>query len=88
MKKRLDAVIAKQITSKEPDNDVNSTKSSSRQGLRSSMVYENKCIFCQKPKKFPKGQKTRETLIQCRELRAVSGATKKMESRVLAKQGG
>lgn len=87
MKKLLDAIIAKQNTSKEPDNDGSSRKSSSRQGSSSSRVYEKKYIFCQKPNKFLKGQKTRETLIQCRELRAdasiKSAATKKMDSRVL-----
>ena len=67
MKKHLDPIIANQNTS---DNDDSSRMSSSRQGWSSSTVYENKCIFCQKPNKLLKGQKTRETLIQCRELRA------------------
>ena len=82
----------KQNTSKEPDNDDSSRKSSFRQGSNSSTIYENKCIFCQKPKKILKGQKTRETVIQCRELRAEanirSAATKKMDSRVLATKDG
>ena len=46
------------------------------------------CIFCQKTTKFLRGQKSRESLIQCRELRADSSirkaAVQKMDGRMLA----
>ncbi len=66
-----------------------SLRLSSRQVPHScSTVYDVKCIFCQKNTKFIRGQKTRESLIQCRELRADSSirnaAIKKMDGRMLA----
>lgn len=52
-----------------------------------SRVYEGRCIFCQNVTKYLKGQKTREPLTQCAELRADArirdAAVKKLDDRIL-----
>ncbi len=91
MKKLLETITKKEDKAGESeDSEVAiSLRLSSRQVPHScSTVYDVKCIFCQKNTKFIRGQKTRELLIQCRELRADSSirnaAIKKMDGRMLA----
>ena len=51
-------------------------------------MYKAECIFCQKTSKYLKGNKTRESITQCSELRADfrvrDAAVKKMDNRMLA----
>ena len=91
MKKLLEAISKKEDKARgsEDSEIVTSSRLSSRQvSCSCSTVYDVECIFCQKTTKFLRGQKTRECLIQCRELRADSSirnaAVKKMDSRMLA----
>lgn len=53
-----------------------------------SVVYDEKCIICEKSSKYMKGQNTREPLIQCSELRAEDwirkAAVTKLDQRMLA----
>ena len=69
MKKTLDAIEKQSNTNLETDRNDECTRLSKRQIATSARrTYEVQCIFCEK--KFLKGQKTRESLIQCRELQA------------------
>ena len=75
MKKLLEAITKKEDKAhgSEDSEIVTSSRLSSRQVPRScSTVYDVECIFCQKTTKFLRGQKSRESLIQYRELRADS----------------
>ena len=88
MKKRLDGILAKeQSGDSEPTQDKGSVRSP-RQGPSIARTYDAECIFCQKTNKYTKGQRSRENLVQCRELRADAkirgAATKKMDIRILA----
>ena len=64
------------------------SRRSSRHTPSTSRVYEELRIFCQKSSKYQKGKKTRESLIQCTELRADSrvreAAVQKLDERILA----
>lgn len=84
MKKALDAIIA----NKEPKEQSTSERKSTREAPSQSRLYEAKCIFCDKPNKYLRGQKTRELLTQCVELRADEkirkAAVAKVDNRMLA----
>lgn len=89
MKKTLDAILAKEQAttsgSSSASGDINPPRQC-RTTAGTSRTYSAQCIFCQTDK-YVKGQKTREVLVQCRELRADAkirnAATKKMDSRIL-----
>ena len=85
MKKLLDAIIAKRA---ESETSETSSRKSSRDAPTTSRVYDKVCIFCEKSSKYLKGQKTRESLMQCLELRADysirKAATSKQDHRILA----
>ena len=53
-----------------------------------SRVLEEKCIFCEKTSKYITGQKTRDTLIKCSELRSDNrireAGVKKVDDRMLS----
>ena len=53
-----------------------------------SRVLEEKCIFCEKISKYITGQKPRDTLIKCSELRSDhrirEAAVKKVDDRMLS----
>jgi hypothetical protein len=59
-----------------------------RQAAGSSLVYEAKCIFCDKVEKYLKGQHSKETLVQCKQLRADvavrQAAVRKMDDRIVS----
>lgn len=81
MKKLLDVQVPKVQAE-------GSSARAARATLTRSRVLEEKCIFCDKASKYIKGQKTRENLIKCCELRADSeirdSAIKKLDDRMLA----
>ena len=69
MKKTLDAIEKQRNTNLETDRNDECTRLSTCQIATSARrTYEVQCIFCEKKHKFLKGQKTRESLVQCREL--------------------
>ena len=89
MKGDLDSIVAKQNDSTETrGGNTASARQSSRCSSGPSRVYEARCIFCQKVTKYLIGQRTREPLTQCVELRADArirdAAVKKMDDRILA----
>ena len=88
MKKLLDGILSKEQKSAKSSTVEKVCKREARCAPSTSRIYVAKCIFCEKTDKYAKGQRTREILVQCRELRADtkirSAATKKMDSRILA----
>ena len=89
MKKTLDAIEKQSNTNLETDRNDECTRLSKRQIATSARrTYEVQCIFCEKKHKFLKGEKTRESLVQCRELRADKtisvAAVKKLDTCILA----
>uniref|UniRef100_UPI00358F0FB3 uncharacterized protein n=1 Tax=Myxine glutinosa TaxID=7769 RepID=UPI00358F0FB3 len=85
MKKLLDAIVKKGTS---VDSVEDSSRRPSRTAPELSRVYPDKCIFCEKSSKYLKGQKTRETLVQCSEVRAGDqirkAATRKLDHSILA----
>lgn len=85
MKRDLDSILSKGTS---VDPSTLSSRRSSRGTPSTSRVYDQICIFCNKSSRYLKGQKTREPLVQCIELRADntvrSAATRKCDQRVLA----
>ena len=81
LKKLLDAYVPKLQAAGSSTRPPRVTPSTSR-------VLEEKCIFCDKTSKYIKGQKTREDMIKCCELRADSrirdAAVKKLDDRMLS----
>ena len=65
----------------------NPIRRSDSQGPSSSQTYSRVCIFCQKESKYIRRNKTRDYLVQCRELGADAtvrnAATRKNDSRIL-----
>ncbi|XP_050710239.1 uncharacterized protein LOC126995010, partial [Eriocheir sinensis] len=88
MKKALNAILSKSAKDTIVHPAEVSFRRSTRDAPSTSRVYESNCIFCSKFSKYLKGQKTREPLIQCAELRADdrirNAATKKLDQKVLA----
>ena len=89
MKKTLDAIEKQSNMNLETDRNDECIRLSTRQIATSARrMYEVQCIFCEKKHKFLKGQKTRESLVQCRELRADKtisiAALKKSDTPILA----
>ena len=86
MKKSLDSITAKKDLKEQSTPDAE--RKSTREVPSQSRLYEAKCIFCDKVNKYLKGEKTRETLTQCVELRADlkirKAAIAKMDNRMLA----
>lgn len=90
LKKSLDSITQKdseKIASASEAAEGNSRRPS-RAAPSKSVVYDEKCIFCEKSSKYVKGQNTREPLIQCSELRAddqiIKAAVTKLDQRMLA----
>lgn len=86
MKKLLDSILAKENSAEiSLTEDI---RKSTRQGSTASRVYEAKCIFCDKCSKYLKGQRTKESLLKCIELRADDtirrAAVRKGDNRMLA----
>ena len=81
MKKLLDAYVPKLQPAGSSARPPRVTPSTSR-------VLEEKCIFCDKTSKYIKGQKTREEMVKCCELRADSrirdAAVKKLDDIMLS----
>ena len=88
MKKLLEKLQTSKEKYVEDTDSEEATKRPARQGPSLCRTYAPECIFCQKGNKYCKGQRTREPLVQCRELRADNkvreAATRKMDSRVMA----
>lgn len=88
MKKDLDRILEKERPIPSSSAEEKESKRTARRASSTSRTYPAECIFCQKTSKYLKGQKTREALIQCGQLRADakirSAAPKKMDSRILA----
>ena len=89
MKRLLDNITTNQEANQSQTlQDESTARRPSRDLPSTSRVYDAVCIFCQKSSKYLKGQKTREALIQCQELRADSRvrdiATKRLDQRILA----
>lgn len=86
MKKLLDSIVAKESSS-ENSLPIDSRKST-RQEPQPSRFYEAKCIFYDKLSKYLKGQRTKESLTKCAELRADDAirraATRKRDIHLLA----
>ena len=85
MKRELEKLVQREMSdTSDKDNPI---RRSDRQGPSSSQTYSRVCIFCQKESKYIEGNKTRDYLIQCRELRADgtirNAATRKNDSRIL-----
>ena len=83
MKKALDSILSKGATSV-----AQATTRLPMDAPSSSAVYDRICIFFNKSSKYLKGQNTRESLVQCVEVRADdtirNAATKKRDQRILA----
>eukprot|EP00745_Piridium_sociabile_P027749 TRINITY_DN44663_c0_g1_i3.p1 TRINITY_DN44663_c0_g1~~TRINITY_DN44663_c0_g1_i3.p1 ORF type:complete len:1606 (-),score=395.32 TRINITY_DN44663_c0_g1_i3:590-5317(-) len=87
MKKLLQKLQASKEKDVEATDNEEATKRPSRQGPSSCRTYAPVCIFCQKENKYCTRQRTREPLVQCREIRADEtvreAATRKVDSRVM-----
>lgn len=87
MKRLLKECIAKKAACVEP-TEQGSRSSRDAPSSSTSRVFDKRCIFCEKSSKYLKGQKTRETLIQCSELRSDDririSAARKLDNRILA----
>ena len=81
MKKLLNAQVPRMQDAGRSARPTRATPSTSR-------VLEEKCIFCEKTSKYITGQKTRDTLIKCSELRSDNrireAAVKKVDDRMLS----
>ena len=81
MKKLLNAQVPRMQDAGRSARPIRATPSTSR-------VLEEKCIFCEKTSKYITGQKTRDTLIKCSELRSDNrireAAVKKVDDRMLS----
>ena len=81
MKKLLNAQVPRVQDAGRSARPTRATPSTSR-------VLEEKCIFCKKTRKYITGQKTRDTLIKCSELRSDNrireAAVKKVDDRMLS----
>ena len=86
LKKSLDSITQKNASASEAAEE--SSRRPSRDAPSKSVVYDEKCIFCEKSSKYMKGQNSREPLIQCSELRADDrirkAAATKLDQRMLA----
>ncbi len=86
VKMLLDSILAKESSAERSLTE--DLRKSTRQGPPASRVYEAKCIFCDKCSKYLKGQRTKESLTKCRELRADDtirrAAVRKGDNRMLA----
>ena len=86
LKKSLDSITQNKASA--PEATEESLRRVSRAAPSKSVVYDENCIFCEKSSKYMKGQKTREPLIQCSELRADDrirkAAVTKLDQRMLA----
>ncbi|KAM9333381.1 uncharacterized protein KZ484_018411 isoform 1-T2 [Pholidichthys leucotaenia] len=87
MKRDLDAIISKQRRTEENKSSTE-RKKSQRPAPSQSRVYEAECIFCEKTSKYLKGDRTRDPLVQCTELRADEkvrkAAVSKLDNRMFA----
>ena len=86
MKKGLDSILKKNRSRTPDPSPVASSSKPQRRSLSEGRVYEAQCIFCLSVK-YLKGQRTREGLVKCCELRADDkirkSATQKMDTRIL-----
>ena len=84
----MNRVLAQHQDSTRNTSEVSeSQRTTARQAPSTSRTYDVECIFCQKTK-YVEGLKTRESLVQCQELRADDkirkAAAQKMDRRILA----
>lgn len=92
LKKSLDSITQKDSVTEKNVSASGAAEGSSKRPSRAapskSVVYDEKCIFCEKSSKHIKGKHTREPLIQCTELRADDqirkAAVTKLDQRMLA----
>ena len=86
MKKLLDK-LSEQPSNSQTHQEQVVRRLSIRGSTNTSTTYERSCIFCERPK-YIKGTRSREPLVQCRDMRADSSirkiATQKNDSRILA----
>ncbi|XP_078679472.1 uncharacterized protein LOC144915103 [Branchiostoma floridae x Branchiostoma belcheri] len=86
MKKLLDKI--QQTADDHDKQEQEARRLSSRGSSSTSTTYERVCIFCEKSSKYVKGTNSRETLVQCCDMRADTSirkiATEKNDSRILA----
>ena len=90
MKKQLDSILRNAVKATSSDDvsaESNNSRKSHRETPSTSRVYDRICIFCKKSSKYVKGQRTREPLIQCVDLRADASirtsATNRLDQHIL-----